>query len=345
MQHKLIAFPKSGIAYNNCLYKAVEKLGINVVDGIWSGRWLIQNINSGDFIHVHWPSFLYFNHGSTIKAYIGFIRFRILLELVLFRGARILWTAHNLYPHDGGKNLLIHRMARRFITSRAERIFVHGQAAALIVANEFSVSSLKIDIVKHGNWIGYHRHSVTAAQARKQLGIPLDKFVFSFVGSCKPYKNLELLIKVFQKLDDSSVLIIAGQFQSKNYLEKIMQLLRPINSNRWRLFSQFINDDEIQGFVLAGDVMVVPYAEILTSGSVMLGLSFGRPIIAPNLGGLRDTVSDQCGLLYEPSDPGNLLRAMKNVQSMSFSEGLILDCASTFDWENAANALGRVMEN
>jgi hypothetical protein len=144
---RLIAFPKNGIAYNNCLYKAVEGLGINVVDGVWSGRWLIQNVTSGDFIHIHWPSFLYFNHESSIKSYIGYLRFILLFELMYFRGVRILWTAHNLYPHDGGNNLLIHRIARKFIIQRAERIFSHGQTAFSILANEFSIPLQKMDVL------------------------------------------------------------------------------------------------------------------------------------------------------------------------------------------------------
>lgn len=344
MQHKLIAFPKTGIPYNKCLYRAVESLGIEVIEGVWSGRWLIQNVRSGDFIHIHWPSFLYFDHYSSIKTYVGYLRFRILLELMHFRGVRVLWTAHNLYPHDGGKNLFIHRVARKFIARRAKRVFVHGKTAATILANEFPSLSQKIDIVKHGNWIGYHRHSAAADEARKKLGLSPDKFVFSFVGSCKPYKNLELLIGVFKKMEGSSVLLIAGQFQSKEYLDKIIKLLRGINSDRWMFFPEFVDDDEIQNFVLAGNVLVLPYAEILTSGSAMLGLSFGRPVIAPNLGGLRDTVSYQCGLLYSPNNPDGLLLAMQSVQSMSFSERLIMDYARQYGWEDAASALVAVIE-
>ena len=44
----------------------------------------------------------------------------------------------------------------------------------------------------------------------------------------------------------------------------------------------FVPDGEVQHYLLAADAVVLPFKEILTSGSAMLALSFGRPVVAPH---------------------------------------------------------------
>jgi len=343
---RLIAFPKRTIPYNVCLYAAVEALGVTVVEGYWAGRWLLQNVRAGDVLHIHWPSFLYFDPHSLRKTYTGLLRFIVLLELMRRRGARIVWTAHNLYPHDGGRHELSHRIARRAITRRADIVLAHGPTAAAIVAREFQIPTEKIRVINHGHWIEFHSRTVTAAEARAQLGIETDRYVYAFVGSCKPYKNLELLIETFAQLvankpGDNSVLLIAGSFASDSYRAHIEALLHKLPAQRWRLHAEFIADEDIQHYVLAGDALVLPYAEILTSGSAMLGLSFGRPVVAPNAGGLRDMVDESCGLLYEANHTDGLLAALEKIRSMRFSEQTIVAHALAFDWRESAQVLAQ----
>jgi len=339
---RVIAFPKTGIAYNICLYAAAESAGISVIEGIWSGRWLLANVRRGDVLHIHWPSFLYFDQQSHRRTWVGLLRFVLLVRSLILRGARLVWTAHNLYPHDVGRASLAHRIARRFMAHYSECIFVHGPTAGAILAREFGIPQAKLRIIKHGHWIGYHQHTLSAVEARRHLDIDLERFVYAFVGACRPYKNLALLIETFAKLDDNSVLVIAGHFQSSTYRAHIEALLQRLPADRWRFRPELIPDDEIQRYVLAGNVLVIPYTEILTSGSAMLGMSFGRPVIAPNAGGLRDMVNSQCGLLYDAGAADPLFNALRNIRSMQFSESVIIECARTCDWLDAAKALVQI---
>ena len=341
---RLIAFPKAkgSIPYTICLYAAAESLGVPVVEGYWAGRWLLANVRAGDVLHIHWPSFLYFDRHSRRRTYVGLLRFLTFLELMRRRGARLVWTAHNLYPHEGGRSELAHRIARRAIARRANLVLVHGPTAAEIVAHEFDIPLARIRVVKHGHWIDFHASTVSAAAAREELGIEADRYVYSFVGTCRPYKQLERLVDAFGQLNDaSSVLLIAGSFAAESYRARIVELLQRLPSARWRLHSEFIADEDIHRYVLAGNVLVLPYAEILTSGSAMLGLSFGRPVIAPNAGGLRDMVNSACGLLYDAGDAKGLLEALRRVRTLSFSEQAIIEHARSFDWLDAATVLAR----
>ncbi len=336
---RLMAFPKSRIAYNECLYAAAAELGINVTEGIWAGRWLLSNVKAGDIIHIHWPSFLYYDASSSFNTFRDVTKFFLLYSIIRARGGRIIWTAHNLYPHEGGRGKLSHRTVRRFVTRNADVIFAHGPSARAILKSEFHIADEKIVEVPHGNWIGYHPHTTTKAEARRALGISQSAYVYCIVGACQPYKNLEALIDSFGRIDGDCFLLIAGQFQSKKYKARIERLVAQQPPMRVRMEARFIDNDEIQNYVVAGDAFVLPYTDILTSGSAMLGLSFGIPVITPNIGSMKDVITKQSGLLYDPTVANGLLQAMQQIRQRQFSTATIMAHARSFDWMDSARAL------
>ena len=57
--------------------------------------------------------------------------------------------------------------------------------------------------------------------------------------------------------------------------------------------------------------MVFPYKDILTSGAVLLAMSFGKACIAPRLGCIQDTLDDEGSFLYEAGDPKGLIDSLK----------------------------------
>ena len=56
--------------------------------------------------------------------------------------------------------------------------------------------------------------------------------------------------------------------------------------------------------------MVIPYVDIFQSGVPFLAFSFGLPVIATDVGSLREDVTSETGLLCKPRDPADLARAI-----------------------------------
>ena len=52
------------------------------------------------------------------------------------------------------------------------------------------------------------------------------------------------------------------------------------------------------------------FKQTQTSGSLMLAMSFGRPIIAPSVATLPEYVDNSSGILFDPGKPGDLARAV-----------------------------------
>jgi glycosyltransferase involved in cell wall biosynthesis len=336
---RLFGFPFDRIAYNECLYRELARLGLTAQPGEWSGRWLLTHLRRGDMLHLHWPSFYYYDSRSTGRTLKGLARFVIGLLYVRLKGVRIFWTAHNLYPHDGGRSLLVHRLARRLVIALSERIFVHGPSAAAALKREFAGCRHKQVLIQHGHWIDYYPPHQGRAQARASFGLRPETFVYGFIGSCKPYKGLEELIAAFAQQPGDCTLLIAGYFESENYCAEIRRRVATLPADRVLLIPRLLADDEIQRHVVAIDALVLPFREVLTSGSLILGLSFGTPVVAPRIGAVVDVMNEHTGVLYDAQQPQALASSMQQVRSTRFDAAQIIEHARTLSWSSAANAL------
>ena len=60
-------------------------------------------------------------------------------------------------------------------------------------------------------------------EARSKLGIPADKKVLLFFGFIRDYKGLDLLIDAVKLLDDSYILLIAGEVYAPPFITKYIE--------------------------------------------------------------------------------------------------------------------------
>ena len=93
-----------------------------------------------------------------------------------------------------------------------------------------------------------------------------------------------------------------------------------MQSGRILLRAEFIPDDETEVYFKAADVLVLPYRHIYQSGVLFLGYSFGLPVLAADVGSLKDDIVEgKTGFVFRPEDPVDLARDHRTV----FRERLI----------------------
>lgn len=330
-----MAFPREGNSYSECFYPPLEAIGVTIYQGEFSGRWLLKHLRNIDFVHIHWPSFFY-NDSQRHKSLRKFVLFLFFLALVRWRGARLIWTIHNLYPHEPSIIPQLDLLARRLVVGMGSLFFVHGSAAEADVLLEFPSLAGRTVLIQHGHFVGYYPDTLTRSAARAKLGLAENDFVFLFIGLCKPYKNLEFLISQFEQLPGNPVLLIAGKFQDPAY-EAAIRAAISRSSGRIILHSGFVRNEDMQIYLRACNAVVTPYTEILSSGSAILALSFARPVIAPAIGALKDLIVEGCGVLYDPSKTGSLRESMRAAMDAKFDEAYITAEALKLDWRKTAN--------
>ena len=324
----------SGYDYTRCLYSALQACGAEIHGCEFSFRLLMPKVRPGDILCLHWPSFEYYEPGSAVRTYVKLLRFAVLMALFRARGLRFFWIAHNLYPHDGGRKLLAHRLGRRVVIAFSTWVGVHSEAAGLRVQREFGVSQRRIVRLERGNWTSLYPNDISREEARRKLQVGRGAFIYLFFGICKEYKNLSALVQSHKELGDGSLLWIVGKFQSEAYYKEVSAAAA--GSQTVWVRNERIAHADVQIYFNACDVAVLPYKEILSSGTVYSALGFGRPVVAPRLSDLEEVVTSDCGVLYDPNQASALKDALREVRERKFDSARILRHVLQFSWERGA---------
>ena len=138
--------------------------------------------------------------------------------------------------------------------------------------------------------------------SRKLLGVPEGKKVILFFGFIRDYKGLDILINAFSSLDERYVLLIAGEVYGD--FAPYEKLIRESGAgDRIIQHVRYINDGEVPQFFAAADVCVLPYKSATQSGITSIAFHFEKPVIATDVGGLKETIiHGETGLIAAKPD-------------------------------------------
>jgi beta-1,4-mannosyltransferase len=167
--------------------------------------------------------------------------------------------------------------------------------------------------------------------------VPTDAFVYGFFGSIQPYKGVEALIDGVARLPGEDTWLVASGSGVEPYLGTVRERAAAHARIALRTYRRAPSED-IALIMQAADVVTLPFVATMTSGTLMLALSWGRPVIAPALGCLPETVAPDAGILYNPDEPDALYRTLLAIRERDLraAGGAALACARRFDWDRIA---------
>jgi glycosyltransferase involved in cell wall biosynthesis len=233
-------------------------------------------------------------------------------------GKKILLTAHNvnIKTRDGGDSFL-NRLTLKIQYRLCAVIFAHTNKMKSELVNDFGVRPGRVVVIPMGFFSAVPNTELTPAAAKKKIGLRPNEKAVLFFGNIAPYKGVEYLIEAFAELaprDPAYRLIIVGR--PKGEMEYWARLRRQLEENnllpRTLLNIEFIPDEDIEVYLKAGDVLAQPYTHIFQSGILILGMSFGIPVIAADVGALKeDVVEGKTGYIFPPRDSGALAQCIE----------------------------------
>lgn len=234
-------------------------------------------------------------------------------------GKKIALTAHNVNAGKRDSNdSLLNRLTLTIQYRLANHIFVHTQKMKNELVEEFGVTERAITVIPYGINNSVPDTDVTSGQAKQRLGIKDSEKTILFFGNIGPYKGVEFLVAAFQRLARKQPdyrLIIAGKLRggAERYWEDIRGAISSdVNGGRVIQKIEFIPDEETELYFKAADVLALPYTHIYQSGVLFLGYSFGLPVIAADVGSLREgVVEGRTGFLCRPRDPNELANTIE----------------------------------
>ena len=235
-------------------------------------------------------------------------------------GKRIVYTTHNVNAgaRDGTDSLL-NRLTLRFMYRRLDHLIVHTEKMKQQLLEEFGVREGNVTVLPCGINHMVSRTDMTRTEARSRLGLGENEHVALFFGVITPYKGLEVLLRAAAALRSGPApvkLIIAGKVDKgfEAYWEEL-QALMETHDLKGLLVERigYIPDGDVEVYFKAADVLVLPYKYIYQSGVLFLAFHFGLPVIASDVGSLREYVTeDRTGFVCRPGDPDDLARTIES---------------------------------
>jgi glycosyltransferase involved in cell wall biosynthesis len=205
--------------------------------------------------------------------------------------------------------------------------------------------SIPTFVIPRGHYRGAYPDTMTKSEAREALKIHAHEFVILFLGQIRRYKGVGRLIQCFARAQISCAqLLIAGRPMDDVIRREINDAAA--QSPHVRLFLDFVDQNDIQKFFRAADLVVLPYKEISNSGSAILALSFDRPVLLPMLGalpGLQQIGSDWVKLYKGELTPEIISDAINWTKRRHVALGARAPLED-FNWDHTAQATIRAFK-
>jgi beta-1,4-mannosyltransferase len=245
------------------------------------GRW--------DIVHVHWPELAIdagplWRNAPLAGAYLASLR------IAKARGARIVWTGHDLGLHENRWGSATDAYLNGFMRLVDGVIHLTDVSRAPLVKRYPMLQDKPFVTIVHGHYRSFYPTPPTRAAAQQHWNMVSDGPKVALIGQLRPYKGADKLIEAFRRFDNPEArLLIAGDPRDAALADDLVR--RAKGDDRITLMLRRLSDAEVTSAITAADALVVPFQRILHSGSVVLAWSLNRPVIATNSATLAEQAS------------------------------------------------------
>ena len=260
--------------------------------------------------------------------------------LSMLRGIPVMITCHNVLPHA---RFPFDRILTRSVLKKASGCIVHsGEDEANLVS---MLPDMPFKRNPHPTYNAYRIKGMDRASACNALDIDTNEKVLLFFGFVQKYKGLDNLIKAAPKIRaglDNVRICVVGDFGALR--EEYMSMIDSTGvKDIFMIRDGYVPDAEVEPYFAAADLCVCPYISATQSGIVQIAFGFGLPVIATNVGGLPEAVTDgKTGYIVPPADPDALadavIRFFKEDKSGQFREN-VRNEEKRFSWERMVETI------
>ncbi len=295
-----------------------------------SYRTAAKTINEGNpdiFISQYWMTFFGPSIGKMTKS--------------IKKDCKKIAILHNVIPHE-----------KRFFDRSSNKYFLKQNDGFVVMSDAVledllllkpDAKYLRIDHPVY-NQFG---DKMLRNDALEELGLNTENKYLLFFGFIRDYKGLDLLLQSMNDLTDDVHLIIAGEVYG-DWKKYEAQIDNKNLKGRVHIYTKYIPDEDVRLYFSAADVCVLPYKSATQSGITAISHHFDLPIIATDVGGLKEGVEDgQKGIIVDQPHAHLISNAIKHYFTGNlkerFSEKIKAD-KSENNWDKFGEKVVRFAE-
>jgi glycosyltransferase involved in cell wall biosynthesis len=261
-------------------------------------------------------------------------------------------TVHNVLPHEEEPQEV--RSFQEFYPY-PDLLFVHSEWTKNELSRLFPQLRNKVLIAPHGVYTVYPRKPEARQQVRKQLNIPDGHVTWLFCGAIRPYKNIESVLEALaNERCAKTVLIVAGReagYANSCPADPLARTRRTSSelgvAERVRLIPGYLPPLQLAELFEAADILALPYLKHYGSGLLLLGMTFGKHVVATDTGGTREYLSHYPrSTLLESADPASVTEGLLQAShAVSIESDIALPGIPELQWPAIARNVLTMLEN
>lgn len=343
-----------GNPYQRLLYRHLEDVGVVLHSGHtdFTVRWLWRMRRSVQTVHFHWPHGYYRCRRAPQRtrqalSWLKLAMFAMRLATARALGYRVVWTVHQVLPHELS-SMRLDRAGSRVLATFSNALIAHDEATAATVRRELAKDSAKTQVIPHGSYVGVYPEGRTREAVRTELGIADSAFVFLSFGHIRVYKDLDVVLESFSECaPPHAVLIVAGAAMDAAAGAAVLASAGRDGRIKPRL--GFIPDERVAELFAASDAAVIGRGDGGTSGSLILAMSLGLPTVAADTPAYRELLGeDAAGWLYQAGDRESLgvaLAAAARDPAVRVKRAEAFSRVTELDWNLIARRTAHVLRS
>jgi glycosyltransferase involved in cell wall biosynthesis len=219
--------------------------------------------------------------------------------------------------HRGPAKRLFHTANRRVLASMLSRgalngLFVHTEDIRNLLLKAVGNPALADSIHVVPDPAAMPPPDLSQDQARRLLGLPSDRSLVLFFGGLRREKGWDILLRSVPLLKGNVSVVLAGHADSQVAAE-VERTVPIVPSQRLEARLARVNEEDVDRYFVAADLVVVPYRRVYvgTSGVLQRAAAAGRPVVAAEVGQIGSIVRRYgLGVVCPPEDPQALAEAI-----------------------------------
>lgn len=231
---------------------------------------------------------------------------KVLLQIPLLIFVRADGQKIGRVLHRAPLRLFFERLFLRAGFALSDQVVAVSCALKDTLASCYGLSSNKISVLN--NHIADELNPISDCQkSRLRLGLNKNIFVVLTVAVLDARKNIELVIKAAHRLKHPALFLIVGEGPERPNLEQLA------NEVQGKVQFQFTGwQENVNDFLKASDLFVLPSKHEGCSNALLEALSFGMPCFASDVDENREVLASKV-LLFDATDSAALSDKIEKV--------------------------------
>ena len=259
--------------------------------------------------HLHWGEWAWQSRGRFEWRRLGGVRaLQRFIADAERRGIVVIWTVHNLAPHENSRSS--DRQGFALLHDRARLRIFHSRNARDEALERYGARGDTI-VMPHGNYDGAFPAPRNRELVRRDLGLGPETRLLLCAGNVRAYKGLDAAVRAMHELAGRGYeLLIAGRAEGRA-LAEINRAVRGFPGVR--LEAGRMDAQRLADLHEATDAVLLPYTEVTGSGALLAALSQSRAAIVTPLPYFQETLAPEpdAGVIAASGSPDGLVRAVE----------------------------------